>query len=88
MGRIRTYIKACFEYATDEDLVSKSSSLGVERTRSTLNSFAPVVSEICYDISDVKDLTLKVLKRAKTAGSALTLRHSMTWAIALPWIKH
>jgi site-specific recombinase XerD len=24
VGRIRTYIKACFEYATDEDLVSKN----------------------------------------------------------------
>jgi hypothetical protein len=34
------------------------------------------VSEICYDISDMADLTLKVLKRAKAVGpgSALTPR--------------
>src|SRR6266851_7144053 len=34
------------------------------------------MSEICYDISDMRDLTLKVLKRAKAAGpgSALTPR--------------
>src|SRR3984885_8815998 len=34
------------------------------------------MSEICYDISDMRDLTLKVLNRAKTlgSGSALTPR--------------
>src|ERR1017187_10433411 len=34
----------------------------------------PSLSEICYDISDMRDLTLKVLKRAKAVGlrSALT----------------
>ena len=34
------------------------------------------MSEICYDISDMRDLTLKVLKRAKAVGpgSALTPR--------------
>jgi hypothetical protein len=34
------------------------------------------VSEICYDISDMRDLTLKVLKRAKAVwlGSAFTPR--------------
>jgi hypothetical protein len=33
-----------------------------------------LLSEICYDISDMRDLTLKVLKRAKAVGlgSALT----------------
>src|ERR1700726_3373781 len=35
-----------------------------------------MLSEICYYISDMRDLTLKVLKRAKAAGpgSALTPR--------------
>src|ERR1700724_2602710 len=35
-----------------------------------------MLSEICYDISDMRDLTLKVLKRSKAAGpgSALTPR--------------
>ena len=30
VGRIRTYIKACFEYATDEDLVSKNPARKLE----------------------------------------------------------
>ena len=33
---------------------------------------APSLSEICYDISDMRDLTLKVLKRAKAVGAGVS----------------